>query len=202
MVIEKRTSSALRKVRFDGGSLVLNLTATVGRRGAGAAHRIERLCDVDALGRWCTGVGMEVAPEVDRERLLAELRELREDAWEVLSAVVHEVPVGTSTLRRLEEWASAPVPLPRLVSTSRGPEARTPALGTKGICSRAARDLLFILAEPDARSRLRECASDDCRMIYLVPLGARERRWCSMSQCGNRAKAAAHRARATQATGS
>ena len=43
MATDLRTSTALRKLRFDGGSLVLNLTATVGRRGAGEEHRVERL---------------------------------------------------------------------------------------------------------------------------------------------------------------
>lgn len=198
MATDLRTSTALRKLRFDGGSLVLNLTATVGRRGAGEEHRVERLDGEEALEQWLVGVGIEVDASVDRGALLTELRELREDAWEVLSGVVHERPSSSFAVQRIERWASADVPPPRLANTLHGPQARMVALSQSATCARAARDLLDILASPDVRHRLRECASEECRMIYVLPSGSRERRWCSMSQCGNRAKAAAHRARSRQ----
>jgi predicted RNA-binding Zn ribbon-like protein len=38
------------------------------------------------------------------------------------------------------------------------------------------------------RSRLRECAADDCGWLFLDTSRNRSRRWCSMSSCGNRAK--------------
>ncbi|HLU60397.1 MAG TPA: CGNR zinc finger domain-containing protein [Pseudonocardia sp.] len=47
----------------------------------------------------------------------------------------------------------------------------------------------------DRRGRLRACAADDCRMIVADTSQGR-RPWCSMEACGNRAKAAEHRARA------
>ena len=37
--------------------------------------------------------------------------------------------------------------------------------------------------------RLRECASDSCGWYFLDPTKNRSRRWCTMSGCGNRAKA-------------
>jgi predicted RNA-binding Zn ribbon-like protein len=35
-----------------------------------------------------------------------------------------------------------------------------------------------------------------CRMLFLDRSRGRRRRWCSMAECGNRAKVAAHRERA------
>jgi predicted RNA-binding Zn ribbon-like protein len=40
----------------------------------------------------------------------------------------------------------------------------------------------------DERTRLRECAADDCGWIFIDTSRNRSRRWCSMSSCGNRAK--------------
>ena len=42
---------------------------------------------------------------------------------------------------------------------------------------------------------IRSCGASDCTLLFLDRTKAHTRRWCSMSVCGNRAKAAAHRAR-------
>jgi predicted RNA-binding Zn ribbon-like protein len=56
---------------------------------------------------------------------------------------------------------------------------------------RAAHSYLDLLAEaPDG---VRQCASHDCILYFYDPSG--RRRWCSMSGCGNRAKARRHHAR-------
>jgi len=44
--------------------------------------------------------------------------------------------------------------------------------------------------------RIRVCASDTCQWIFYDASRTIRRRWCDMSTCGNRAKAARHRARA------
>ena len=43
--------------------------------------------------------------------------------------------------------------------------------------------------------RIRICASDTCRWFFFDTSRTGRRRWCDMSTCGNRAKAARHRAR-------
>ena len=48
----------------------------------------------------------------------------------------------------------------------------------------------------DRRERLRICANDRCRYVFVDTSRTGRRRWCDMSSCGNRAKAARHRARA------
>jgi len=44
--------------------------------------------------------------------------------------------------------------------------------------------------------RIRNCNGSDCALMFLDRTKAGGRRWCSMTTCGNRAKVAAHRARA------
>ncbi len=45
------------------------------------------------------------------------------------------------------------------------------------------------------RGRVRTCANPQCRWLFLDDSKAGTRRWCSMSSCGNRAKAHRHYAR-------
>jgi predicted RNA-binding Zn ribbon-like protein len=42
---------------------------------------------------------------------------------------------------------------------------------------------------------IRACEGSVCTLLFLDRTKAHGRRWCSMAACGNRAKAAAHRAR-------
>ncbi len=63
-------------------------------------------------------------------------------------------------------------------------------------------DALATLVEPivreltaGRRDRLRICANDSCRWVFYDESHTGRRRWCDMATCGNRAKAARHRAR-------
>jgi predicted RNA-binding Zn ribbon-like protein len=48
-------------------------------------------------------------------------------------------------------------------------------------------------------ARVRQCAdSGGCGWLFVDESRAQNRRWCSMGDCGNRAKAARHRARQRQ----
>ena len=63
-------------------------------------------------------------------------------------------------------------------------------------------EALARLAEPivrevaaGRRDRLRACANDTCLWVFYDASPTGWRRWCDMASCGNRAKAARHRAR-------
>ncbi len=63
-------------------------------------------------------------------------------------------------------------------------------------------EALARLAEPIVQEiaegrpeRLRVCANDTCRWVFFDSSRSGRRRWCDMTTCGNRAKAARHRAR-------
>jgi predicted RNA-binding Zn ribbon-like protein len=63
-------------------------------------------------------------------------------------------------------------------------------------------DALARLADPLVREltgghpeRIRICDNDTCRWVFYDTSRTGRRRWCDMATCGNRAKAARHRAR-------
>jgi len=58
-------------------------------------------------------------------------------------------------------------------------------------------DAVQLMTTHDLR-HLRECASDDCDWLFLDTSKNHSRRWCSMSSCGNRAKARNHYQRVRQ----
>lgn len=65
--------------------------------------------------------------------------------------------------------------------------------------------LLFLLAEEIAKflctadfSRIKACEGTKCTLLFLDQSNRGARRWCSMSICGNRAKAAGFAARAKE----
>lgn len=60
--------------------------------------------------------------------------------------------------------------------------------------------LVFELTSGDPE-RIRICDSDTCRWVFYDTSRTARRRWCDMATCGNRAKAARHRAKSKAATG-
>jgi predicted RNA-binding Zn ribbon-like protein len=68
---------------------------------------------------------------------------------------------------------------------------------TGGVRSAIGRILaIAFLAEVDGRwARFKECSSTDCRSVFWDRSKNRSGRWCSMKDCGNRAKVRAYRER-------
>jgi len=62
-----------------------------------------------------------------------------------------------------------------------------------------AEPLALALGAPESIARVRVCASETCRYVFYDDSRTHRRRWCEMASCGNRAKAARHRARARAA---
>ena len=188
MVRDQRISQPVGALRFDAGSLALNLIATVGRR-YGAP--IERLDTAARLDEWLTGVGLSRAGSPSDEDLTA-IRELREH----LEVLFRHVVAATRPPRSVVEYvnAAAAIAQPALHSTSTGLAlARSPTGDLDPIRALLAQDAIRILGSGE-RFHLRVCDADDCRMLYLSH-GRRDRRWCSSERCGNRSRVAAHRAR-------
>jgi predicted RNA-binding Zn ribbon-like protein len=55
-----------------------------------------------------------------------------------------------------------------------------------------ARSIADIIMDDEAPQAVRKCAGDDCVLYFYDASRTGQRRWCSMSACGNRAKVAAH----------
>jgi predicted RNA-binding Zn ribbon-like protein len=136
-----------------------------------------------------------VADERTAERRLARLRAIRAAAREVWDAIVERRDADAAAIDRLNE-ALRHRPVIEL----------TPGRGGCGVGHRHVGDpwdeALARTLEPFVEAvaegeveRFRICANDGCRWVFHDESRAGRRRWCDMSSCGNRAKAARHRAR-------
>jgi predicted RNA-binding Zn ribbon-like protein len=90
-------------------------------------------------------------------------------------------------------------PAPQMELTADGPRSSPDSelLTAQELLSVIARDLIDLMSDDARRSRMRACAGETCRMIYVDTPGGRPRKWCSMRRCGNQAKAASHRRRSS-----
>jgi predicted RNA-binding Zn ribbon-like protein len=71
-----------------------------------------------------------------------------------------------------------------------GPEIVTEVAPEQSLAWRAARNLLELWE--GSRERIKSCAHPDCILHFLDTSKSKTRRWCSMTGCGNRAKAKRH----------
>jgi predicted RNA-binding Zn ribbon-like protein len=70
-------------------------------------------------------------------------------------------------------------------------EITLPGRNAMGLLSPVLWSAADLLAGP-RRGRVRQCANPLCRWLFLDETKGGNRRWCSMSACGNRAKAHRH----------
>jgi predicted RNA-binding Zn ribbon-like protein len=176
---------------FHHGRLALSFAGTVGDRGS---ERTERLPTPSQLGVWLREAALtskRLEPSAASYRRALQLRE--SIARVVAAAVVRkraaaqDVAVINDVARR---WAPRPALDPKTLSLTSG--ERDPVDAAIG---RLALDAIALLSDPEERARLRTCGLDSCGAVFLTPAGHRERRWCSMARCGNRAKVTAFRRR-------
>jgi predicted RNA-binding Zn ribbon-like protein len=176
---------------FHHGRVALSFVGTVGDRGS---QTTERVGTPRALAAWLLAAGLvaaHVTPSPAQLRRALALREAiaRSVRALVTGAAPSEVDVEhiNSVARRWGPRLSLDPRTLTVVNATRRPVET--ALG------RIAVDAIEVLGDPGERSRLRACGLDSCGAIFLTPAGRRERRWCSMERCGNRAKVASFRTR-------
>ncbi|MFP8941211.1 CGNR zinc finger domain-containing protein [Streptomyces fenghuangensis] len=166
-----------------GEPLSLDLLNT---RWVDGGIRHDLLEDLDGFGVWLAGHGLLERAGATPAALTAAL-----SAREALQAVVTDPGDG-----RAREGLNAVLARGRVL---RG-------LGPEGPVERAETDdpawLAAWLAADDylrlvgtAPDRIRACANDECVLHFYDVSRNGTRRWCSMSGCGNRAKASRHYAR-------
>ncbi|MEV0208527.1 CGNR zinc finger domain-containing protein [Streptomyces sp. NPDC050788] len=192
----RRVTEQQRDLRFDAGALCLNLVATVGRR----PHvPVERMGDAARLEAWCRGVGVSLAQGYDAAGLLASLHELRTAAFDIASSAVDGHTPAPQAIALVNRLARIHPPAPQMELTADGPRSSPDSelLTAQALLSVIARDLIDLMSDDARRSRMRACAGETCRMIYVDTPGGRPRKWCSMRRCGNQAKAASHRRRSS-----
>jgi predicted RNA-binding Zn ribbon-like protein len=192
------TATGAYELRFGAGRISLDLLATT--------HPEERFDSVEVLRAWIVGAGL--APpgtplgHVDAAWLVA-FRELRGRIGQLVRGGLAPEPWPSYdiALARVNDIARAAPPAPRAVRGEDGTLVRQ--LDRPPECAALlgalARDVLELLTDPVARAGLRECAGDNCPIVYLDSSRGRRRRWCSSEVCGNRERVARHRRRAALA---
>lgn len=133
--------------------------------------------------------------------VLMSARRLRESVDRAVLAVADgRLPASGDVTLLNRSAAAAPRPALQLVIThDRLEPAGTTTLAADPTLALAliAQDAVDLLLSAEIR-RVRVCAADRCALRFLDRSPARNRRWCSMSRCGNRTKVRLHQARTRQ----
>lgn len=174
---------------FDSGAQALDFAYT-GGMGDGRPEW-EQLRTPEDLGAWFTGR----FDEIDGAVSAGELR----DAL-LLRAAIARAATSASQGRAADPAdvdvinlvAATPDIPPSLAGGTRRAGRSTARVGQ--VLSELAREAVALLAD-DGAERIRECAADDCAIVFYDESRSNNRKWCSMQRCGNRAKVRAHRAK-------
>lgn len=170
--------------------------------------RIERLPTLDAALEWFVARGVIHGEGADGVRQIASgaadvatrdlqrIYAVRAALREVADAIVEERPPGTGALETVNRALHARqvielVPAP---DGSISVDHRHVGDPIDDALARLADPLVLELTTGHPE-RIRICDNDRCRWVFFDGSRTGRRRWCDMSTCGNRAKAARHRAR-------
>ena len=175
-----------RRWWFDAGSIALDFTHTGGFGDSRALIETP-----ETLGDWLR----ERFPEVDAdvtERELMDARALRASLAR-LAAASADGSAAAEDVDVVNLYGATPDIPPALAGGSRQAGRSRARVGQA--LSAIARDAIDLFGARGA-GRIRECAADDCHLIFYDESRSNNRQWCSMQRCGNRAKVRAHRERA------
>jgi len=187
---------------LSGGALCLDFANTWGDR---ARPDADRLLDYGELLRFALDAGLLRAPEAsalaaraarrsgEADEALRRARDLRDAIARLFAAHARDREPGPADLDRLNDELARGLSRLRVAPGADGyvwswadaPEALDRFLPP---IARSAAELLT----SRELARVRECDGVDCTWLFLDASRSRSRRWCSMSSCGNRAKARRH----------
>jgi predicted RNA-binding Zn ribbon-like protein len=200
------TASRAATLPLVGSELAFDFTNTAsGRGGAGQADHLGAAEHVVAWSRHAKVLTQEDGAAIERmiagkpalgRDLLRRARELREVIHRIGSAIAHGGQPGAADTDSLARVHAACVARARL-TPFRGNFVWSwrPAEGVaEAILGPIALSALTLLAQSDV-SRIKQCAGDHCGWLFFDTTKNKQRRWCEMEVCGNRAKQKAHRAR-------
>ncbi|MYW06733.1 ABATE domain-containing protein [Streptomyces sp. SID3343] len=169
---------------FIGGDVTLDLAGTLQQRRTEPRDLLDR---PTALAAWAVAAGLvDAPPEVDGAALASAL-DLREALYRLAVTRPALDARDRATLNRFA--AGSPV---NVTLSADGDVRRVGDIDA--VLATVARSGVALLGGVDAE-RIRECEAQPCTRLYLDASRRGGRRWCDMRGCGNRAKAAAFRAR-------
>ena len=200
-----------RLVPAPGAELCVAFANT--RYWRGSELVLEKLTSLGDVLAWCAGAGAIDAPTVkefeawegqhgsEGARLFAEAIAARETIYALLGAAAVGDAVAGQNVDALNRLLAAAPARTSLAAGETGnlwrlPKATPAAASLLAPILWSAGDLLA----GQRLQRLRMCANDRCRWLFIDDSKSGTRRWCSMSACGNRAKAHRHYLRKTGAS--
>jgi predicted RNA-binding Zn ribbon-like protein len=154
----------------------------------------ETLHEPADLGEWLAQpplAAVMTVPVTARE--LAAAKTLRQAIWDAAHARAARCPLPTGAVATINRAAAAAPLVPELAAGGTTAGWATPVRATLAL-STLAREMIELLSGP-LSGRIRECASDDCPLVFVDSSRPGARRWCAMERCGNRHKLRALRAR-------
>lgn len=181
---------ATRGFQFIAGSLALDFVNTVGNRLGEPDEYLVRPADFERwtrLARLCPKLG----PSQVTARQLVHVRRLREQLYRLFRP--HSGPaliVSPSALRPLNREIRRLAPewhLDHTLDQVRWTWANT-RRGPDRVLAQIVADAAHLLTSGSFRL-VRQCQGNECGWLFLDRSRQRNRRWCSMIDCGNRAKA-------------
>jgi predicted RNA-binding Zn ribbon-like protein len=172
--------------KFRSDQLALDLTATVSGRKRNAP--LDSLKSASDLGRWLRAAGLgETTPD---ESDLSLARSLREAIHGLVLARVRGLPLNSGDRLTLNAIAAGHAPFVSLTEAG----IATTFGSVRQLLTGLALEAISLIGT-ERSSRLRQCESESCAVLFLDESRAGDRRWCSMASCGNRAKVRSYRQR-------
>lgn len=181
-----------RDFQFISGSIALDFVNTVGNR---LGTKRDYFQSADDVNRWARLAGL--ISEGESLRLTAKqvrrIRAVREGLYAIFRRLVARPRVTRQGIARLNTMLGS-ISLKRRLLWAKGKVnweskvlVRDPMSMLAPILLNAAEVLVT-----GAFQKVRQCADKNCGWLFLDASQAGKRRWCSMSDCGNRAKARRH----------
>lgn len=187
-------------IELAGGALALDFANTVGGTHVHPTHdHLRGYGDIVDFAALAGGLKPNVAERLIRRAAREPVRaaavyelgiSLREAVWAVFSALASGEAPRDADLALIGDAAAAGAARSRLLYDRNGVGWSLPSDGDElerplWEIGRSAADLLT----SSERDRVKQCASTTCEWVFLDRSRNRSRRWCDMSDCGNRAKA-------------
>jgi predicted RNA-binding Zn ribbon-like protein len=150
----------------------------------------EQLTAPHLLSDWAVQAGLlDEAIDVTDDDLASAI-ELREAIFRTANARLDNRPLQPADVELLNERAFGPRLTPKLQPSG---DARRGGTAARLLASLAA-ELVDLLAGTDMEL-VKRCANPGCTRLYLDASRAKNRQWCGMATCGNKAKVRAFRER-------
>jgi predicted RNA-binding Zn ribbon-like protein len=160
-------------------------------------RNVETLVTPQDLSLWLQEAHLLDAPAEVTDARLRGAHSLRAAIETGIQAAINHTATPSRSIDEINRWLRHATPPQRLTAPEPGvPVLRTapPTDPIQNALAQIALDAAVLLGTDD-RDRLRVCASDTCSVRFFDASRAATRRWCSMTGCGNTAKARRHRAR-------